>query len=534
MTSDAPVRDEEDPSVQAQAELGRTGTTGPAPSRQFPWYRILRYAGLITGALLFAAALTAYVTDLVAHGSRVIDWYDLDVYNDAGLITRQLPAILYTWEKVPGVQFTYTPFAGLVFAGSSFLKLSTFQWTMTVLSMIGVPLTAWLTLGAMGRRGVARLGVALAVAAVSLWTEPVDKALFLGQIEIVLMVLVVWDLTSQDERWWKGMGIGVAAGIKLIPGIFIPYLLLTGRIRQAIVATATFLGTIVIGFIFLPAQSASYWLTGYFLRPGRTGGVDSLVNQSMLGALARLFGSTTHAQTAYLPIAAVVLVAGLAGGAMLSRSGKEVQGWVLVSITALLVSPISWDHHWVWVVPFVAMLAGMAMTSRGLARIGLIAGAIATAAVFGSWPWNWSGSQAFVPERGLLGWFVGPPQVNQVTSIHGWQLLSWNLFVAAGLVMYLAILAGVWPAWRNRSRGEPPSPPPPVTQSEATSPISALLAKADAVLRTHAPVASSDSAPRLRLAAARSPPPAAARPAVQVDLDLGEPAGPSNDNAPDS
>jgi alpha-1,2-mannosyltransferase len=527
MTSDAPVRDEEDPSVQVQAELGRTGTTGPAPSRQFPWYRILRYAGLITGALLFAAALTAYVTDLVAHGSRVIDWYDLDVYNDAGLITRQLPAILYTWEKVPGVQFTYTPFAGLVFAGTSFLKLSTFQWTMTVLSMIGVPLTAWLTLGAMGRRGVARLGVALAVAAVSLWTEPVDKALFLGQIEVVLMVLVVWDLTSQDKRRWMGMGIGVAAGIKLIPGIFIPYLLLTGRIRQAVVASATFLGTIVIGFIFLPAQSASYWLTGYFLRPGRTGGVDSLVNQSMLGALARLFGSTTHAQAAYLPIAAVVLVAGLAGGAMLSRSGKEVQGWVLVSLTALLVSPISWDHHWVWVVPFLAMLAGMAMTSRGWARIGLIAGAVATAAVFGSWPWNWSGPQAFVPERGLLGWFVGPPQVNQVASMHGWQLLSWNLFVAAGLVMYLAILAGAWPAWRNRPRREPPAPTPPAAQSEAPSPISALLAKADAVLRTHAPVASSDSAPGLRLAAAR-------RLGAQAGLDAGEPAAPGNDNAPDS
>ena len=83
-----------------------------------------------------------------------------------------------------------------------------------------------------------------------------QRALHLGQIELLLMLLIVWDLCQPDHRWWKGAGIGLAAGIKLVPLIFIPYLVLAGKLRQAAVATAAFLGTVVIGFTFLPHASA--------------------------------------------------------------------------------------------------------------------------------------------------------------------------------------------------------------------------------------------------------------------------------------
>ncbi len=467
---------EEDLSVQAQAALDRTDAPSPFWSRQLRWQRTVRIAALVLAILAFVTSLTAYLTDVAAHTGLVLNWYDLNVYNDAGLITRQLPSILYTWELKVGVQFTYTPFAAIVFAGGSLMPLVTLRWIMTAASLVSVPLTAWLTLGAMGRRGPARAAVALAVAALALWIEPVIKALFLGQIELLLLLLVVWDLTRQDKRWWKGAGIGLAAGIKLVPLIFIPYLLLSGKIRQAAVATATFAATIVIGFAVLPGPSASYWLTGYFMRPGRTGGVDSLVNQSLLGALARQMLNTAHAQSLWLPIAIAVAIGGLIAGAMLTRAGLEVAGWTLVGLTALLVSPISWDHHWVWIIPFLAMLAGLAMTSRVRARVGCIAAFAATASVLGAWPWDWSGPDAYVPRRGLLGWFVRPPEVTQVTALHGWKLLSWNLYVAVGCVIYLTLLGWTWPAWRNRPR-------PPVSAGQPASPISALLARADAVLK---------------------------------------------------
>ena len=78
---------------------------------------MLRSTGLILAALFFALSLTAYLVDQAVHPHSVLTWYDLNVYNDAGLITRQLPSILYTWELKPGIQFTYTPFAAVIFAG---------------------------------------------------------------------------------------------------------------------------------------------------------------------------------------------------------------------------------------------------------------------------------------------------------------------------------------------------------------------------------------------------------------------------------
>jgi hypothetical protein len=243
-----------------------------------------------------------------------------------------------------------------------------------------------------------------------------------------------------------------------------------------------------VGFIALPAPSASYWLTGYFMRPGRTGSVHSLVNQSLLGTLARLYGTVIPAQPAWLPLAIVVAAGGLIGGAMLSRTGRPVQGWTLVGMTSVLVSPISWDHHWVWLVPVLAMLAGLAMKARPLARAAYLAAMVLIAAVMASWPWQFSGPRAYVPRRGLLGWFVMPPEVTQIAVVHGWQLLTWNLFVAVGVVIYLGLLAAAVVAWRARPR--PPRPPrgprrqrPQLAPAFAESPIDSLLARADAVLR---------------------------------------------------
>jgi len=466
----------EERSVQAQAEIEPADVVGRGRPRQLPWHRILVSGGLILAALFFAFSLTAYLVDQAVHRHAVVTWYDLHVYNAAGLITRQLPSILYTWEFTAGVKFTYTPFAALVFAGGSLIPFWMLRWIMTISSLAAIPLTTWLTLGAMGRRGAGRVAATLAVSALALWIQPVVKALYLGQIEPLLMLLVVWDLTRPDSRRWKGVCIGIGAGIKLVPMLFIPYLLLVGKVRQATVAAGTFIALIVLGFIVLPAPSASYWLTGYFIRPGRTGSVHSLVNQSLLGTLARLYGSAAAARPLWLPLALVVAVGGLAGGAMLSRTGRQVQGWTLVGITGVLVSPISWDHHWVWLVPVLAMLAGLAMNARPLARTAYLAAIVLVAAVTAAWPSQFSGSHAYVPRRGLLGWFVQPPEVNQIMVVHGWQLLTWNLWVAVGIVIYLGLLAGAVMAWRIRPRRQ-------LAAVTARSPIDALLARADAVLR---------------------------------------------------
>ena len=142
--------------MQAQAEAGPVTAAGRDRPRQQPWHRVLRSAGLILAALFFLLSLTAFLVDQAVHRHAVLTWYDLNVYNDAGLITRQLPSILYTWELKVGVQFTYTPFAALMFAGGSLLPVVALRWFMTIASLAAIPLTAWLTIGGMGKRGAGR------------------------------------------------------------------------------------------------------------------------------------------------------------------------------------------------------------------------------------------------------------------------------------------------------------------------------------------------------------------------------------------
>lgn len=464
------------PGTQAQSERSDSGARRMYRIWQARWNRAIPISAFVVSALFFLTSLVAYFTDYAYHAD-VLSWYDLNVYNDAGLLTRQLPQLLYTWQLTPSVKFTYTPFAAILFAGGSHISWPTLTWIMTIASIVAVLASAWLTVGAMGRRGLSRASIALTVSALALWIEPVTKGLYLGQIEPLLLLLVVWDLTRRDSSWWKGTAIGIAAGIKLVPLLFIPFLLVAGKIRQAVIATASFAATIVIGFIVLPGPSASYWLTGYFIKPGRTGGVDSLVNQSLLAVIARLMGGVRQGQATWLAVAVVVGLVGIGVGAILVRSGHQVEGWVLVGITSVLVSPISWDHHWVWIVAVLAMLGGLAANSRR-GRFWIYAVLIvATSAVYGSWPWTYSGPEAFVPKRGLLGWFVTKPK--GVTDLHGWQILTWNLYAAGGCVIFIVMVIAAIVAWRRRPPQERPATPAQTTTD-------ALLARADMVLKGNA------------------------------------------------
>jgi alpha-1,2-mannosyltransferase len=308
----------------------------------------------------------------------------------------------------------------------------------------------------------------LAISAVALWFEPVQRALHLGQIELILMALVVWDLGQPSGRWWRGAGIGLAAGIKLVPLIFIPYLLLTKRFREAGVATAALAVTVMVGFSVLPRASRQWWLTGYFLDAGRTGGVASLANQSLRGLLTRLAGSVAAAAPASLGIAILVGVIGVLGAAVLYQSGKPVHGWVLCAVTALLVSPISWDHHWVWMVPVLAVFVDAAVRAERAQRWARWAVACAVAAVFLDWPGAVPGPGPMVP-RGLLPLVYDPGEhgYGQLYHWHGSELILGNAYVLGGVVLFTAMIAAALRGWPLRSvpppgsGGADPLPAPP-------------------------------------------------------------------------
>jgi alpha-1,2-mannosyltransferase len=392
----------------------------------------------------------------------MLRWFDLRVYLQAGLVVRHSPATLYQWQLLPGIRFTYTPFAAMIFAAASWLPWPVLTWSMLVACILALVLTAWLVFGALGWEGSRRAGAALAVSAVALWTEPVQRALHLGQVELLLMALIAADLTGPGRRWWRGAGIGVAAGVKLVPLIFIPYLLLTRRFRQAAVATATFAVLAAAGFAVLPRASRQWWLGPDFLRPGRTGFVPMVSNQSLRALAARMAGSMAASGAPWLAAAVATSVIGLAAAALLHHSGRPVAGWITCALTGLLVSPISWDHHWVWLVPGLALLADLAVRARRAAGWGWWALAGALVLIFGGWPGFWEPGAPMTPV-GLI-WFApdnwAPAGGHAEFHWHGPVWLAGNLYLLTGVAL-LAGLAVAAARCRARRRTGPLSVPAP-------------------------------------------------------------------------
>jgi alpha-1,2-mannosyltransferase len=449
------------------ASTRQTATVSARPVGQ-AWYR--RGGTLLAvGAAAFAVAIAGYVAYIRTNpSSQWMQPVDLRVYTDGGLIVRHVAPYyrayraspLYDWPGYLHLKFTYAPFAAMVFAALSLVSFATLMKVSVAVNIAALLATIWMTFGGLGyRRGLARLGATLLLAAPLFWTEPVQRTLFLGQIEIVLMALIIWDQVQPDRRWWKGAGIGVAAGIKLVPLIFIPYLLLTRRFRQAAVAAGTFALTFVLGFAVLPADSRKFWLDGLFVQGSRTGFVGWEGNQSLPGLITRLTGNVVRAQPAWLVVDVVVAIAGVACAALLDRAGHRMAGLLTCALTGLLVSPISWDHHWVWIVPWVVVVTVYAVRARGAARWALAGLAVGLTVVFGAWPGNlWH-----MPAN-TGGFFEGliwvPPLTNPETYLrigdqpwyaeyhwHGLQLIFGNLYVLTGMALFAALLvAGFGPA----------------------------------------------------------------------------------------
>jgi alpha-1,2-mannosyltransferase len=262
-------------------------------------------------------------------------------------------------------------------------------------------------------------------------------------------------------RWWHGIGIGVAAGVKLTPLIFVPYLLLIRKYRQAATAAGAFVATVALGYAILPRDSSTYWIHGLFLKANRIVFVGTRGNQSLRGVLTRLAGSVTSGTTPWLIAAILVGIAGLVAAALLYRAGQPVAAMLACALTGLLVSPLSWDHHWVWVAPGIALLAHLGARSAGAdprSRAAWWVAAGGLVLVFGCWPQLWDLSQSGLTPAGLV-WYgpatyfaTGDQPWYHEFHWHGLQLLAGNALVLAGLVALAALCVA---AARLRTRSSP-------------------------------------------------------------------------------
>ena len=319
---------------------------------------------------------------------------------------------LYDWYANPGQRtwpFTYPPFAAWVFTPMLLITDRAAQVLLTALTPWAAALTGWASLRCLGARGREALtgGVWLALAG-CLVAEPLDKTMEYGQINAILMMLVALDLlvVPAGSRW-RGVGSAVAAAIKLTPAIAILVFLVRREWRAATTMVATAAGLTAAAWVASPQESARFFGQA-MLDPSRAGLPDYSGNQSLRGLVARvlaegMWGPAWAGLALLAVIGAVLLARALGRGASASDGLILLLQTGVVMTCGLLVSPISWSHHWVWCLP---LLMGLGVASWRWCSPALMTVTAAGGLVFALAMQWWFPEQNHVEQD--WPWWAGP------------------------------------------------------------------------------------------------------------------------------
>ena len=314
-------------------------------------------------------------------------------------------------ERHSGLWFTNTPFMAVLFAPMAELPLTVARMAWQLASVAAFAWACASALRLAGRRPT-RTAVAAAVA-LGLLLEPVWHSLFLGQVNLFLLALVLADVQRASEGRRAGIGIGVAAAIKITPAVFIVLLLMAGRFKAAMTAAGAFVLCTAAAYLVNPAASRLYWLDTFY-DTSRVG-VPYISNQSPHGAAARILGGVDQIGSWYQAVPLAIGVLGLAVAALWAHRDDWLAAAAVTGVTGLLVSPISWSHHWVWALP--ALLVLVRTGDRALALGGFLLFLLAP-------PW-WTPRDGGPDEYGFHG------VLTAVANSYALAGLAFLLFMAA-------------------------------------------------------------------------------------------------------
>ena len=330
-----------------------TDSTAPAPDTvPFRPRTAARILGVVAGLVALAASVALFFR-FRPLGHAVFEYPDLEVYRQAG---RRLLDGRSLYASPPRtLPFTYPPFAAVL---SVVFALPPRRVVMLGWFVTNIALLAWV-LRTCFRPALDRVPVAarpaalLSLTAVMFWLRPVNDTLDWGQINLLLLALVLADGLGRSPLP-RGVLVGVAAAVKLVPGIFIGYFLAARQWRAAITATVSAGVCILVALVLAPSSSWRYWTETIF-ESGRIGDSRFYSNQSLLGIVQRTV-SDPWAGPVWAVLVLVVLVVGFRRVARAQRDGDVLAALALTGLMGCLVSPISWFHHFVWVLPAVAVL----------------------------------------------------------------------------------------------------------------------------------------------------------------------------------
>ncbi|MFE1597102.1 glycosyltransferase 87 family protein [Nocardia sp. NPDC058705] len=387
---------------------------------------------LLGTAALGVTLLFTTMNPWMDSGGILVGGLDVHIYRDGGWRVVHERA-LYLEPTHYGLLYTYTPFSALVFLPLLLVPWAHVTTTWMVLNLLvlfGVVLQSFRMLGYRVTAKLVAVSVLLTLACT--FAEPVRTTLYYGQINLVLMLVVLWDFSRAEHSKLRGIGVGIAAGIKLTPLYFIAQYLAQRQWRAAATAALTFMATIGLTALVLPSDSYQYW-TSTFFQSGRIAPDVHPSNQSLRGAIAHLMHGPAPVWL-WLLIAVPIALVALWLAAVLVRRGEPLLSVTLGGLTACAVSPYSWGHHWVWFVPLLVYLIHRAQTR---APWWLAAAALYLA--IAAWTYQ------YTPTWVSVGTFLLPPwwPAHQVLM---------NIYV----IIYLITLAGI--AVHIRTRKLPPPP----------------------------------------------------------------------------
>ncbi len=322
---------------------------------------------------------------------RPYNFFDMKIYHGAVVWWASGNELYDFIAPSTTLGFTYPPFAGLVMLPMSWLPVDAAGW-LNALGSIGA---LAVVLAALLRPIVDRLGWSLwftvgIATPMAVAIEPARETVGYGQVNLLLFALIMADLVGL--RWrakrgthydsadsalarfvysgaWAGAGIGLATAVKLTPALFIAYLMITRQWRAALTAVGTTIG-VTLGTFALVGQESRTYFGSVLWQTERVGAADMTPNQSLAGLLARLYDSIETPGLLWLAFSVLILALGLSRAVAARADGDELTAFTLVGLTANVISPISWSHHLVWVIPAIIVLADAAVrrheASRGL------------------------------------------------------------------------------------------------------------------------------------------------------------------------
>lgn len=277
--------------------------------------------------------------------------------------------------------FTYPPLAAIVFCPFAWLHMPTASVAITALTLVLLVVSTVIVLTRLdvwtasttlpGPAWLRRCWLAvLAAAAATIWLEPINSNFAFGQINVVLMTLVIADCVPRRTPWPRGLLLGLGMALKLTPAVFLLYFLLRRDHRAALTSLASFAGATLLGFALAWNDSWEYW-THTVHHTDRIGAATLNTDQNIAGGLARL--GLAEQQRFLLWVAASLAVLALTVWAMrrVLRAGEPTLALVCVALFGLVVSPVSWSHHWVWVLPTVLVTGILGWRRRSAALLAI-------------------------------------------------------------------------------------------------------------------------------------------------------------------